>query len=241
MERVSPTTGEDCSGVAAMRLNKILNSLTWPVFAFGVIFIAPSRVLAHCDGLDGPVVKAAQRALDTGNPVFALIWVQANDETEIRTAFERTLAVRASSPQAKELADRFFLETLVCVHRAGKGSPFTGLKAAGRDLGPAIPAADKAIEEGSVESLVKLVTAAMQEHLARTLQRGRQRQSFQADNVTAGRAYVKATWNLSITSNVSTRIYRCGSRPFRRDQACNTRSLTPSDSILDSACASYFE
>ena len=63
--------------------------------------------------LDGPVVKAAQRALDTRNPAFALIWVQATDEPEIRTAFERTLAVRGLSPQAKQLADRFFFETLV--------------------------------------------------------------------------------------------------------------------------------
>jgi hypothetical protein len=89
--------------------------------------------------LDGPVVKAAQRALDTRNPAFALIWVQATDEPEIRTAFERTLAVRGLSPQAKQLADRFFFETLVRVHRAGEGAPFTGLKPAGRDLGPAIP------------------------------------------------------------------------------------------------------
>src|SRR6185436_13630003 len=109
----------------------------------------PARALAHCDGLDGPVVKAAQRALDTRNPAPVLIWVQDKDEREIRTAFEQTLAVRELSPQAKELADRFFFETVVRVHRAGEGAPFTGLQPAGRDLGPAIPAADKALDEGS--------------------------------------------------------------------------------------------
>lgn len=121
-----------------MSLNKIINSLTWPVLALGVTLIAPARVLAHCDSLDGPVVKAAQRALDTRNPAFALIWVQEKDEPEIRSTFERTLAVRALSPQAKALADRFFFETLVRVHRAGEGAPFTGLKPDGLDLGPAI-------------------------------------------------------------------------------------------------------
>jgi hypothetical protein len=175
-----------------MRLSKIISSLTWPVLAFGVILIAPARVLAHCDGLDGPVVKAAQRALDTRNPAFALIWVQAKDEPEIRTAFERTLAVRALSPQAKELADRFFFETLVRVHRAGEGAPFTGLKPAGRNLGPAIPAADKAIEEASVESVVKLLTAAMQEHLREHFNEVVSAKAFVPDDVTAGRAYVKA-------------------------------------------------
>jgi len=136
--------------------------------------------------------KRRKRALDTRNPAFALIWVQAKDEPEIRTAFERTLAVRALSPQAKELADRFFFETLVRVHRAGEGAPFTGLKPAGRNLGPAIPAADNAIEEGSVESVVKLLTAAMQEHLREHFNEVVSAKALMPDDVTAGRAYVKA-------------------------------------------------
>jgi hypothetical protein len=146
----------------------------------------------HRSCLDGPVVKAAQRALDTRNPAFALIWVQAKDEPEIRTAFERTLAVRALSPSAKELADRFFFETLVRVHRAGEGAPFTGLKPAGLNLGPAIPAADRAIEQGSVESVVRLLTVAMQEQLREHFNEVVSAQAFMPDDVTAGRAYVKA-------------------------------------------------
>jgi hypothetical protein len=46
---VSPLKSADCSGVASMSLNKIINSLTWPVLALGVILVAPARVLAHCD------------------------------------------------------------------------------------------------------------------------------------------------------------------------------------------------
>jgi hypothetical protein len=174
-----------------MRLNKIINSLTWLLVGLGMTFLTPVRVLAHCDGLDGPVVKAARKALDTRNPVFVLIWVQPKDEPEIRTAFEQTLAVRALSPQAKELADRFFFETLVRVHRAGEGAPFTGLKPEGQDLGPAIPVADKAIEAGSVESVVTLLTGAMQEHLHDHFKQLVRAKAFKPDDVTAGRAYVK--------------------------------------------------
>ena len=175
-----------------MRIKNIVKVLALLTLSFGLTLITPTRVLAHCDGLDGPVVKAAQRALDTGNPAFALMWVQAKDEPEIRTAFERTLTVRALSPQAKELADRFFFETLVRVHRAGEGAPFTGLKPAGRDLGPAIPAADKAIEQGSVESVAKLLTTAMQERLRAHFNEIVHTRTFQAEDVAAGRAYVKA-------------------------------------------------
>jgi hypothetical protein len=35
------------------------------------------------------------------------------------------------------------------------------LKSAGRDLGPVIPAADRALEDGSVDTVVKLVTDAV--------------------------------------------------------------------------------
>ena len=215
-----------------MRLNKIINSLTWPVLAFGVILIAPARVLAHCDGLDGPVVKAAQRALDTRNPAFALIWVQAKDEPEIRTAFERTLAVRALSPKAKELADRFFFETLVRVHRAGEGAPFTGLKPAGRNLGPAIPAADKAIEEGSVESVVKLLTSAMQEHLREHFNEVVSAKAFHAGRCDGWPRLRQGLRGVHSLRRARLRgVYRRGSGPLRRDQACCTRSLTDSDHI----------
>lgn len=175
-----------------MRIKDIVTVLACLTLTFGLTLIAPTQVFAHCDSLDGPVVKAAQRALDTRNPAFALIWVQPKDEPEIQTAFERTLAVRALSPQAKELADRFFFETLVRVHRAGEGAPFTGLTPAGRDLAAAIPAADRAIEQGSVESVAKLLTAAMQERLREHFNEVVSTRTFQAGDVAAGRAYVKA-------------------------------------------------
>ena len=162
--------------------------------AVGVGFLAltPVRALAHCDGLDGPVVKAAQRALETRNPALVLIWVHEKDEPDIRKAFEQTLAVRALSPQARELADRFFFETLVRVHRAGEGAPFTGLKPAGRDLGPAIPAADEAVRVGSVEAVRQLLTAAIQERLRQHFGQVTATTAFAPDDVAAGREYVKA-------------------------------------------------
>jgi hypothetical protein len=160
--------------------------------ALALVAGMPARALAHCDGLDGPVVKAAQRALETRNPALVLIWVQPGDEREIQAAFEETLAVRQLSPQAKALADRFFFETLVRVHRAGEGAPFTGLKPAGRDLGPAIPAADKAISSGSAEPVIRLLVSVIQERVREQFQEVVKTKGFSPADVTAGRAYVKA-------------------------------------------------
>ncbi len=166
--------------------------MTWAAVAIALLGLTPARALAHCDGVDGPVVKAAQRALETRNPALVLIWVQEKDEREIQTAFEHTLAVRELSPRAKELADRFFFETLVRVHRAGEGAPFTGLKPAGRDLGPAIPAADEAVRSGSVEPVRQLLTDAFQQRLREEFGRVMAAKTFTSDDLAAGRAYINA-------------------------------------------------
>lgn len=165
----------------------------WIVLAvlLGVMLLGPINALAHCDGMDGPVVKAAQKALATGDVNLVLIWVQASNATEIRNAFGQALRVRKLSPEAGELADRYFFETLVRMHRAGEGEPYTGLKPAGRDLGPAIPAADKALETRSVEPLLKLLSQAIQggvrEHFNSALAKG----NFRKEDAEGGRAYVK--------------------------------------------------
>ncbi len=96
-----------------------------------VSLLAPRMALAHCDTLDGPVVIDARTALQQQDVTPVLKWVTANAEAEIRTAFDQVLAVRKLGGAAQALADRSFFETLVRVHRAGEGAPYTGLKPAG--------------------------------------------------------------------------------------------------------------
>ena len=163
------------------------------VFAIGfVLLIMPAKVFGHCDGMDGPVVQAAQRALAKGDVNLVLSWVQATNEAEIRKVFAKTLAVRKLNPEARELAGLYFFETLVRIHRAGEGAPYTGLKPAGRDFGPAIPAADKAIETGAVEPLVKLITSESANGIRERFQKVTAAKMFSAEDVNAGRGYVKA-------------------------------------------------
>ncbi len=175
-----------------MNAKKVLSLLAGGMALLAVAFLMPTAVLAHCDGMDGPVVKAAQKALAEGNVNFVLIWVQPGDEATIKTAFQKTLAVRKLSPEAKELADMYFFETLVRIHRTGEDAPYTGLKPAGRDLGPVIPAADKAIAEGKIEPLLKLLPATahvgIRNHFTDVLAKKR----YKEDDVQAGRTYVEA-------------------------------------------------
>lgn len=161
------------------------------LLACALVLAAPDSAWAHCDALDGPVVKAAQKALDARNVALVLIWVLPQDEVEIRAAFDETLKVRALGAAAKALADRYFFETVVRVHRAGEGAAYTGLKAAGQDLGPAIRAADTALEQKSVTPLVALLTH-MDQTVREHFREASASATFAPADVEAGRRHVKA-------------------------------------------------
>lgn len=148
--------------------------------------------IGHCDTLDGPLVALAKKALEERNVNLVLPWVRPEDAQEIRHAFDHAQAVRDLGPKARSLADRHFLETLVRIHRAGEGAPFTGLKPAGLDLGPAVPAADRALKTGSPDAVVKLLVDAVSAGVRARFQAAAEKQMFDPNDVAAGRKYVKA-------------------------------------------------
>ena len=168
-----------------------LRSIVIAAAATALVLGATRTAGAHCDTLDGPVVVDARAALAAGDVTPALKWVRAEDEAEIRAAFDRTLAVRASGGAALELAETWFFETLVRVHRAGEGAPYTGLKPAGA-VEPGIAAADRAIESGSADSLVAALADHLDEGVRHRLERVLAAREHSGHNVAAGRAWVAA-------------------------------------------------
>jgi len=157
-----------------------------------VVLLFPTSVFAHCDTLDGPVAVEAKAALEKNDVTPLLKWVTPANEAAIKEAFAHTQQVRKLSPQARELADMYFLETLVRLHRAGEGAPYTGLKPAGTELDHAVVAADEALASGSDEELVQLLTDAARHGLHERFTRVRQAREHVNESVAAGRAYVAA-------------------------------------------------
>lgn len=157
----------------------------------------------HCDSMDGPVVKAAIEALNKGNVDLVLPFVPKTGEAEVTRTFQRVLPLHRQSDSAQEIADLHFFETVVRIHRAGEGAPYTGLKPAGLDVGPVIPVAERAIESGSPDELASLlaefVRAEVTERLAHAMQL--KRHAAHAQNVAATREYVEAMLGLEVWSH----------------------------------------
>lgn len=159
------------------------------IICIGIWFV-PSIVSAHCDTLAGPVIKDAKLALEKGDVTPILKWVKKEYEGEIRESFKKTLAVRKQGKEAKELADMYFFETLVRIHRVGEGAPYTGLKK--EPVEPIIAEADRAIEKGSSDSLVKMVTDAVVKGIRQHFAESKETKKHADESVEAGRKFVEA-------------------------------------------------
>jgi hypothetical protein len=160
------------------------------IVCIGVWFV-PDTADAHCDTLDGPVVATAVAALGKGDVTPVLKWVRKQDESEIRELFKKTLSVRSKGPEAGELADRYFFETLVRIHRAGEGAPYTGLQPAG-SVEPSIAAADKALETGSADRLVTMITEAAAKGIRERFAHVAEARKHAEESIEAGRKFVEA-------------------------------------------------
>jgi hypothetical protein len=151
--------------------------------------------------LDGPVVTAAREALDSENVNLILPYVPETGEADVRSAFEKVLRARKTGPAAREVADLYFFETVVRIHRAGEGAPYTGLKPAGLDEGPVIPVAEKAIETGSAEPLIGMLTDTLRHEVQNRFDHVMHWRGHPADDVAQAREYVEAMLGLQVYSH----------------------------------------
>jgi hypothetical protein len=178
--------------------------------------------------MDGPVVKTAQAALEKGTVTPVLKWVKPPQEAQVREAFQKTLAVRGLGREARDLADKYFFETLVRLHREGEGAPYAGLKPAGA-VEPVVAASDKALEAGSVEELTREITQLIAEGIRHRFTETRRRSTPITTSQRAA-SLSRRTSNSRITWSGSTPLQPA--RPDTRLQPKNPAS--PADTSTES-------
>jgi hypothetical protein len=96
------------------------------------------------------------------------------------------------------VADLYFFETVVRIHRAGEGAPYTGLKPAGLDEGPVIPVAEKAIETGSPDALIKTLTDTLRQEIQHRFDHMIHLRDYAPNDVARAREYVEAMLGLEV-------------------------------------------
>ena len=161
------------------------------LFLFSILFLSPQVTFAHCDSYDGPVIKDALKALETNNVKLVLIWVDKDQEESINSIFTKTYNLKSGDKEIYAIVEKYFLETLVRLHRESEGAPYTGLKPAG-SASKIVQMADKSIATGSVEDLAIKFTAHIENVVREKYEKVTKLYKIKNESLEKGRAYVAA-------------------------------------------------
>lgn len=176
--------------------HNILNAMKRMMKITAIIMVlllaaVPAGLYAHCDSYDGPVIKDALKALENNDVSLVLKWVSPSDEQQITDLFNKTYALKNGDQQIYEIVREHFLETLVRLHRAHEGAPYTGLKPAG-SASPIVKMADIALDEQNIDDLL----TKLDNHINRIVREKYERvvalNNSKDHSVELGREYVEA-------------------------------------------------
>jgi hypothetical protein len=157
-----------------------------------VVLAAPTVSWAHCDSVAGPVAKDVKLALESGNVSPVLKWIRTADEPELRAVFNRAISVRRSGAEAASLADQFFLETAIRLHRASEGEPYTGIKPASAANEPAPAMVDAALRANSFDGLTESAASAIKMEVDKRIEALKRARAHAEDSPALGREYVRS-------------------------------------------------
>jgi len=161
------------------------------VIAILLLVGIPNSAFGHCDSEDGPIISLIRESLENGEITPLLKWLAPEDEPEVKQLFEKVRSLRVQSSEAREIADRLFIETFVRLHRASEGAPFTGIKEAG-SIPPIFAELDKSLESGKIDDLADKIAQTVQTNIVERFDQAAKLKEHQDDSVEDGRAFVEA-------------------------------------------------
>lgn len=161
-------------------------------FLFLTLFsLIPILSQAHCDRVNGPVATDAREALKTGDIAHALIWIGEAQESELRATFEQSLEVYQEGGASQKLAERYFMEATVRLHRQAEGMPYTGLKPA-QESSEDIQLAEEALNSGKLAPVTDMLAKEIRQKTSDLFTEVMEAKSNKDASVEAGREWVDA-------------------------------------------------
>jgi len=173
------------------RFQSYLQKIVVPIFTLILVVGFAFNSQAHCDRVNGPVATAAKKALQTGDVSHALIWVGESQTKELKSKFKQSLSAYNSGKEAQKIAERYFMETTVRLHREAEGMPYTGLKPA-QPSSEDIQVAEKALDSGNLSPATNLLAKEIRQKTKELYQNAMKAKESRHQSVVAGRRWVDA-------------------------------------------------
>ncbi len=179
------------AGTIVKKLKQFLSTILPMLVVTGIMGLGTLPVSAHCDSYDGPTIKDAVKALETNNVNLVLKWIDKEQEQEVIELFNKTITLRHGDHEIYSIVEKYFLETLVRLHRETEGAPFTGLKPAGTTKA-IVKLSDQALLENDIEMLLEKLTDHIGSVIREKYQKVIKLETVKENSPENGRKYVQA-------------------------------------------------
>ncbi|MTK12512.1 MAG: hypothetical protein F8N39_10635 [Clostridiaceae bacterium] len=146
----------------------------------------------YWDTMDGPIVTAAELALEMENVNYILPFVKKKFETELKEAFDNTVIVRELSGEAAEVADYWFFETAVRLYMLGVGKPYKGIKQSRHKNDRVIHEAYKAIENQDKTAFETFLMDSLRETLETKYEITVSKKDYDVNDTDSAREYMNS-------------------------------------------------
>jgi len=161
------------------------------------------------DAGNGPILKAAKIALETGNPNYILIWIPEESENTYKNLLEKTCCERSVRKNTGDCAIGWYFETVNRFHYAGRCPHYVNMKSDGLYGSQIIPDVEGAIESGNFEKIIARIPDSHVADARERFHRVRNKRNYDINNIAAGRAYVSAFITfIEYVQNLSSGIIR---------------------------------
>jgi hypothetical protein len=146
----------------------------------------------HCKTRNGPAVRAAVRALETGNVNYVLIWVPEEAEKKLKNLFEKTYCEYKVRKDGAHVTIDWYLKTVNRLHKLGENRQNTGITTAGLNESPFILIVENAIETEDPKEAIRVISEAREDDIRYHFHQVLDKKNYDVNNISAGRAFVTA-------------------------------------------------
>jgi hypothetical protein len=162
---------------------------------------------------NGPVMRAAKMALETGNANYVLIWVSEKSENTLKNLLEKTCCERSSRKNMQNGAIDWYFETVNRLHSVNRRMLYTCLKPGVLDESPIVLKVERAIETGNFEEIKGVIPNIHAGDVQQRFHYVMDKRNYEVNNIAAGRAYVSAFFDfIGYVHNLSSGIPGEGDR-----------------------------
>jgi hypothetical protein len=141
---------------------------------------------------NGPVIRAAKMAMETGNASYILIWLPKEAENTLKNLLERTYCENRTRKNTQNHSIDWYFKSVNRLHSRYGWPDYPGMKFKETDEETIALMVERAFESGNFEEINSIIPLNHSGDARERFHKVMMKRNYSVDDIAAGRVYVSA-------------------------------------------------